>query len=94
MDYKADITLNEKDALTDMLTAEKNLVKTYSEVMTESCSKGFRTLVKNHWSDAVSDQTDVFLMLTEHDYYRVETAPAEETEKVKEKFAEVRGQMS
>ena len=45
MDYKADITLNEKDSLQDMLNLEKSLVKIYSTAMTEGASKGFRTLM-------------------------------------------------
>ena len=43
--YKADITLNEKDSLQDMLNLEKSLVKIYSTAMTEGVSKGFRTLI-------------------------------------------------
>ena len=94
MDYKAEITLNEKDSLTDMLTAEKNLVKIYATVMTESCSKGFRTLVKNHLSGTVADQTDVFFMLTDKDYYRVESAPESALGEVKKKFAPVKKQLN
>ncbi|MBQ9756477.1 MAG: spore coat protein, partial [Clostridia bacterium] len=33
--YKADITLNEKDSLQDMLTLEKSVVKLYSTAITE-----------------------------------------------------------
>ena len=44
--YKAEVTLNEKDSLQDMLNLEKSAVKLYSTAMTEGCSKGFRTLVK------------------------------------------------
>ena len=46
-EYKADITLNEKDSLQDMLNLEKSLVKIYSLAMTEGCSKGFRTLIRD-----------------------------------------------
>ena len=59
--YKADITLNEKDSLQDMLNLEKSLVKIYSTAITEGCSKGFRTLVKAHWGEATEDQMKVFL---------------------------------
>ena len=67
--YKADITLNEKDSLQDMLNLEKSLVKIYSTAITEGCSKGFRTLVKEHWNEATEDQLKVFLQMTEHGYY-------------------------
>lgn len=94
MDYKADITLNEKDSLTDVLTLEKNLVKVYSAVMTESCSKGFRALIKNLWNETAAEQMEVFLMLTDNDYYRVESAPREETEKLKQTFSHALKELS
>ena len=92
--YKAENTLNEKDSLIDMLTLEKSLVKLYSMAITEAASKGFRTLIKSHWSEAVSDQMDVFLQMTEHDYYRVESAPETMLAEQKEKFMQVKNQLS
>ena len=92
--YKADITLNEKDSLQDLLTLEKGLVKMYSTAITEGASKGFRTTIKQHWSDAVSDQMDVFLQMTEHGYYTVESAPEETLAEQKNKFSKVKSQLS
>ena len=92
--YKADITLNEKDSLQDMLNLEKSLVKIYSTVMTEGASKGFRTLVKSHWSSATEDQMQVFLEMTEHGYYQVESAPETVLSEHKNKFAKVKSQLS
>ena len=92
--YKADVTLNEKDSLQDMLNLEKSLVKIYSTAITEGCSKGFRTLIKQHWSQSVEDQMDVFLQMTEHGYYQVESAPEQALSESKTKFAKVRSQLS
>ena len=92
--YKADITLNEKDSLQDMLTLEKNLVKMYSTAITEGASNGFRTVVKDHLNGTVSDQLDVFLQMTEHGYYRVESAPEEALEEQKQKFKPILSQLS
>ena len=92
--YKADITLNEKDSLQDMLTLEKNMVKLYSTAITEGASNGFRTVVKDHLNGTVSDQLDVFLQMTEHGYYRVESAPEEALEEQKEKFKPILSQLS
>ena len=39
--------LNEKDALYDILTGEKNLVKLYGSAMTEACGKDVRKAVKS-----------------------------------------------
>ena len=92
--YKADITLNEKDSLQDMLNLEKALVKIYSTAITEGCSKGFRTLIKNHWGQATEDQIKVFFEMTEHGYYQVESAPETVLSEQKNKFMKVKGQLS
>ena len=92
--YKAETTLNEKDSLQDMLNLEKALVKIYSTAITEGCSKGFRTLIKNHWAGATEDQIKVFFEMTEHGYYQVESAPETTLAEQKEKFMKVKGQLS
>ena len=93
-DYKADVTLNEKDSLQDLLNAEKSLVKIYSTAMTEGCSQGFRTLVSEHWHQSTKDQMDVFLMMTDHGYYQVESAPEQMLKEHKQKFCQVAKQLS
>jgi spore coat protein CotF len=92
--YKADTTLNEKDSLQDVLNAEKTLVKLYSTAMTEGCSKGFRTLIREHWGQTVDDQMKVFCQMTEHGYYKVESAPQTATNKQKTKFTKVKKELS
>ena len=92
--YKADITLNEKDSLQDMLNLEKSLVKVYSTAMTEGCSKGFRNLIKEHWERATEDQMTVFLQMTEQGYYQVESASEETLNEQREKFVKVKSQLA
>lgn len=92
--YKADITLNEKDSLQDMLNLEKSLVKIYSTAMTEGVSKGFRTLIRDHWNQATDDQIKVFFEMTEHGYYQVESAPEQVLQEQKTKFSKVKSQLS
>ena len=92
--YKADITLNEKDSLQDMLNIEKSLVKIYSTAMTEGVSNGFRTLIKDHWNEATDDQIKVFFQMTENGYYKVESAPEQTLSEQKSKFSEVKHQLS
>ncbi len=92
--YKADITLNEKDSLQDMLTLEKNLVKAYATAITEGASNGFRTVIKEHLNSATHDQLDVFLQMTDHGYYRVQSASQEQLKEQREKFECVKSQLS
>ena len=92
--YKADITLNEKDSLQDMLNLEKAIVKIYSTAITEGASKGFRTLIKSNWQEATEDQLQVFLQMTEHGYYKVQSAPETLLAEQRNKFRPVTGQLS
>ena len=94
MDYKADITLNEKDSLQDLLNVEKTVVKMYSTAITEGCSNGFRTLIKSNLNEAIDDQVNVFFMMTENGYAEVETAPEQTTSETREKFNKVKPQLN
>ena len=91
--YKAEVTLNEKDTLTDLLTIEKSMVKLYAFSVTEGCSQGFRNLVKNHLLETIVDQMEVFLLLCELGYYRVESAPDTDTAKLKDKFSPIKKEL-
>ena len=92
--YKAEVTLNEKDTLTDLLTLEKSLLKLYALCISEGCSQGFRNLIKSHLSSVITDQMEVFLLLTELDYYRVESATEDSLKKIKDKFNKEKGALS
>ena len=93
-DYKAQITLNEKDSITDLLTLEKTLAKVYTTALTEGVSKGFRDTIKEHLDQTLIDQFEVFTFLTEHDYMRVTASSEQDKEKVKQQFEKVKGQLS
>lgn len=92
-DYKADITLNEKDSLVDLLTAEKSLLKLYTLVLSESVSKGVRRTLTAHLKAQINDQINTFFLLTELDYLRVQAATKEQRGKVKQEFLDAKNQM-
>lgn len=93
-DYKADITLNEKDSLQDLLNLEKSMVKVYGTALTEGCSKGFRTAVKQNLERQAQDQADVFFLMTELGYAEVTTAPKEDLQTQKQKFSKIKSQLN
>ena len=91
---KSDFTLNEKDSLTDMLNLEKTIVKVYSTAMTEGTSKGFRNTVKEHLQGTADDQINVFLLMTELGYAKVESAPEKVLTEEKNKYSKVKAQLA
>ena len=86
MDYKADITLNERDSIIDLLTVEKSLVKLYATAITEGVTKEFRKTILECLNQVIKDQILVFFELTKNDYERVDACPKEIREPIKEKF--------
>ncbi len=92
--YKTEVTLNEKDSLTDCLIAEKNLVKTYALALTEGVSKGFRNNISRMFNESADTQIKVFFEMTERDYYKVTSASEEQKEQIKVKFNKTRGELA
>ena len=93
-DYKAQVTLNEKDTLQDTLNLEKSMVKVYATAITEGCSRGFRSLIKQHLTEQIADQMNVFLLMTECGYAQVQSAPKETLEQEKIAIEEVKSQLA
>ena len=88
--FKKDYTLNEEDTLNDLLALEKSLVKLYSTAITESVSKGTRTLIIKHLKEVIEEQIKVFFLLTELDYERVESALEEQKISVRVNFSKAK----
>ena len=91
--YKAEVTLNEKDSLMDLLNLEKSIVKVYATAITEGCSKGFRTTINKLLTEAIEDQISVFFLMTERDYAKVESAPEEQLNQLKNKYCTIKSQL-
>lgn len=84
--YKAEITLNERDSMLDVLSLEKQMVKTYSTAITEGTSKGFRKIIGENLELTIDDQFSTFMMSCEYDHARVESAEMEVIKKEKHRF--------
>ncbi len=91
--YKSKITLNEKDSLTDILMAEKELVKLYAQAITEGAGRSFRSTVKNNFDGAVADQFAVFTAMSKEGLYETKPAPKGSTDESKETFSEMLKQL-
>ena len=91
--FKADITLNERDALLDLLNTEKSLMALYSQALSEGCSKGYREEINDIFRDTSFDQLKVFLMLTDKGYTKVKSASEEEKQAVSDAFSKVENQL-
>ncbi len=92
--YKSKITLNEKDSLTDILMAEKELVKMYAQAMTEGAGKPFRSAVKSNMDGAIGDQFAVFTAMNKNGLYETTPADKAEIDKSKETYSQMLTQLN
>ena len=92
--YKADITLNERDSILDMLSTEKETVKAYSTAITEGTSKEFREVVRRNLDGSVDDQFMTFMMACEYGHAKVASADKEVVKAERERFVELGRQLN
>ncbi len=71
---KSDTTLNEKDALQDMLESEKQLMTIYTTAIFEGSTKAIRKSFSVNFTGVADNQYDLFNQMSSRGYY--EPAPA------------------
>ena len=86
---KKDTTLNEKDALQDMLEAEKLLMSYYSAAILEGSSKSFRKEIFKNYTSSADTQFTVFEQMLSRGYYDVQPAQKPMIDQKAEIFSKV-----
>jgi len=91
---KQDVTLNEKDALQDMLDAEKQLLTRYALALTEGSCKSFRKEILKHYASGAETQFAIFEQMLARGYYEVQPAEKLLLDKQAETFSKVQKQLA
>ena len=86
MNYKAETTLNERDALTDILLTLRHLLVTYANANSHATSKGFLKTSKEHLSEVSSDRLKIFMLITEKGYNGVTACSDERAGELIDRF--------
>ena len=86
---KKDTTLNEKDALQDMLEAEKLLMSYYAAAILEGSSKPFRKEIFKNYTSSADTQFTVFEQMLSRGYYDVQPAQKPMVDQKAEMFSKV-----
>ena len=86
---KKETTLKEKDALQDMLEAEKLLMSYYAAAVTEGSCKPFRKEILKNYSSGAETQFTVFEQMLARGYYEVQPAPKPAVDAKTEIFSKV-----
>ena len=86
MNYKAETTLNERDALTDILLTLRYLTLAYANANSHATSKGFLKSSKDLLEQTSSDRLKTFMLLTEKGYSGVTACSDERAEELIKRF--------
>ena len=90
---KKDTTLNEKDALQDLLEAEKMLLSYYDAAVIEGSCKPFRKEIFKNYTSSAETQFTVFEQMLARGYYDVQPAESKMIEQKKNVFSKVLKQL-
>lgn len=86
MEYKAEITLNEKDSLTDIYLVEQGLIMEYARALAECLNDKLAAALKRCFESAVSERLKTLKLLKEHKYVQEEQALPERVCEIKRTF--------
>lgn len=91
---KQETTLNEKDALQDMLDVEKLLMTYYSAALTEGSCKAFRKEILKNYTSSADTQFNVFEQMLSRGYYQVQPAEKMMIDQKTDVFSKVKKQIA
>lgn len=86
---KKDISLSEKDALQDLLDAEKLLMNYYAAALTEGSCRPFRKEILKQYTAHAETQFTVFEQMLSRGYYEVQPAAKMLVDQKTETFSKV-----
>ncbi|HIY99141.1 MAG TPA: spore coat protein [Firmicutes bacterium] len=91
---KKDTTLCEKDALQDLLDAEKLLMNYYATALTEGSCRPLRRQILKLYGEHADTQFSVFEQMIQRGYYQVQPAQKMMIDEKTEAFSKVKKQLA
>ncbi len=91
---KSDITLNEKDAILDMLESEKQLMSFYTTALFEGSSKSIRKGFCSHLQSVAENQYSLYSQMSSRGYYTPTPAQKQMIDQTTDTFKKQQKQLS
>ena len=91
---KKDTTLCEKDALQDLLDAEKLLMNYYATALTDGSCRPLRRQILKLYGEHADTQFSVFEQMIQRGYYQVQPAQKMMIDEKTEAFSKVKKQLA
>jgi len=89
----ANITLNEKDMMTDLLATEKQVITSYSTGITETSCQNLRNTLVNNFKNVQDIQYKVFDAMKQKGWYQTKDAPDQEVQQLKDRSNQLAGEL-
>ena len=80
-------SMNEKDALNDLLIQEKAIIQAYGTFLPEGSTPQIRNILKKNMDVVAQQQFDIFTSMQEKGYYEAKEADETEINEAKKQFA-------
>ncbi len=90
---KSDVTLNEKDALQDMLESEKQLMTIYTTALFEGSTKSMRKNFSSNLMGVADNQYTLFTQMSARGYYQPQPANKNLIDTANETFKKQKNQL-
>ena len=90
---KSDVTLNEKDALQDMLESEKQLMTIYTTALFEGSTKSMRKNFSSNLIGVADNQYTLFTQMSARGYYQPQPANKNLIDTANETFKKQKNQL-
>lgn len=91
---KSKTTLNEKDAIQDMLESEKQLMSFYATALFEGNSKSVRKEFSVHLQSVADNQYSLFSQMSTRGYYKPALAEKTQIDEAAETFKKQKKQLA
>ena len=90
---QANLSLNDKERMEDLLAQEKYLISAYSTFIPEASCPNLRQVLTTNFNDCVQNQYQVFDKMSQLGWYPGKTAPQPEVDAARQKFQQMKQQL-
>lgn len=94
MDKSKVCALTDQDRMEDLLTQEKYLISAYSSFIPEASCQQLKNVLATNFDGCVQNQTEIFDKMNQLGWYPVKSAPKPEVEAARQKYQQMKQQIS
>ena len=94
MDVNKVCALTDQDRVEDMITSEKYLLNAYSSFIPEASCRQLKGVLVDNFNGCAQNQAELFDKMSQLGWYPETKAPKTEVDQARQKFQQLKNQMS